>query len=114
LGALNFFAGFQDELRAATLTTDREKAMSKVHPDQLGEPDDQGYVRVGVRNWFGPDPVIPGYHRLRVELVHLRTPCRIVTYIRDAQIHGSRAEAVANRPMAGRRDVPRHGVTHAA
>lgn len=54
--------------------------MMKMHPDQLDGPDVNGCIRVGVGHWSGPDPVIPGYARRRVELVRVRTPCRIVTY----------------------------------
>jgi hypothetical protein len=55
--------------------------MDKVHRDQVGDPDQRGWIKVGVREWFGPDPVIPGYVPWRVDLEHVRDPCRLVTYV---------------------------------
>ena len=53
----------------------------KVHPDQIGEPDEHGRIKVGVP--LGADlPVIPGYTAWRVYLEHLAYPPRIVTYNR--------------------------------
>jgi hypothetical protein len=52
----------------------------KLHPDQIGEPDGEGRIKVGVRNWFGPDPGISGYVSSRVDLSHLGDPPRVVSY----------------------------------
>ncbi len=54
----------------------------KLHPDQLGEPDADGHISIGVKNWFGPDPAIPGYVPWRIYLNHVGDPPRVVIYER--------------------------------
>jgi len=69
--------------------------MDKVHPDQVAGPDQHGWIKVGVREWFGPDPIIPGYVPSRVDLEHLRDPCRLVTYVPTGN-----AKAMHHRSLA--------------
>ena len=63
----------------AESTPEKSHAM-KVHLDQIEEPDAQGRIKVGVQNWFGPDPAIPGYVPWRVDLNCVGHPPRVVTY----------------------------------
>jgi hypothetical protein len=61
----------------------------KPHPDQLGEPDEHGRIRIGVNDWLGPDPTVPGYVPCRIDLDHVAHPPRVVTYT----LNGSAAAA---------------------
>jgi hypothetical protein len=36
-------------------------SLMKIDPDQIGEPDGHGRIKIGVQNSFGPDLAIPGY-----------------------------------------------------
>ena len=52
----------------------------KLHPDQIGEPDEHGRIKIAVQSWSGPDPAIPGFVRWRVVLCHVGHPPRVVIY----------------------------------
>jgi hypothetical protein len=58
----------------------RDETGVKLHRDQIGEPDEHGRIRIGVNNWLGPDPAVPGYVSARIDLDHVAHPPRVVTY----------------------------------
>ena len=63
----------------ATVNTERPPG-GKVHADQIGDPDEDACVTIGVQNSRGPDPVIPGYVPRRIYIEHVAHPPRLVTY----------------------------------
>lgn len=57
-----------------------ERSGVRRHPDQIGEVDERGRIKIGVSNWVGPDPVVRGYVPCRIDLDHVARPPRVVTY----------------------------------
>jgi hypothetical protein len=51
----------------------------KLHPDQLGEPDEHGCIKVSVPISSDP-PTIPGYAAYRIDLSAVARPPRVVSY----------------------------------